>query len=71
MSTWQNNAKTDQLHPIQTGISYVSVLVDAFTYYVVLHPSPRKYAANALKVLFDHCKIKFGIPDILATDNAN
>ena len=53
------------------GISYVNVIVDAFTRFVVLHPSPRKDASNALIVLFDHKIFKIGIPDILVTDNGN
>ena len=32
---------------------------------------PKNDAANALTVLFDHWIVKFGIPDILVTDNAN
>ena len=47
------------------------ISVDAFTHYVVLHPSPRNDAANALNVLFDRWLVKFGIPDILVTDNGN
>ena len=41
------------------GNSYVYVIVDAFTQYVVLHPSPKNDATNALTVLFDHlnCQI--------------
>ena len=50
---------------------YVSVIVDAFTRYVVLHSSPKSDATNALIVLFDHWIVKFEIPDILVTDNRN
>ena len=38
--------------------------------FYIHHWDATKDAANALKVLFDHWK-KIGIPDILATDNAN
>ena len=34
--------------------SYVYVIVDAFTHFVVLHPSTKNDAKNALTVLFDH-----------------
>ena len=57
--------------PSSDGNSYVYVIVDAFTHYVVLHPTPRKDAANVFIVLFDLWKVEFGIPDILVTDNGN
>ena len=53
------------------GNSYVYVIVDAFTQYRVLHPSPKNDATNALTALFDHWMVKFGFPDILVTDNRN
>ena len=59
------------ISPPSDGNSYVYVIVDAFTHYVVLHPSPKKDAANALTVLFDHWIVKFGIPDTSVTDNGN
>ena len=64
----------DTKGPISTssdGNSYVYVIVDAFTHYVVLHPSPKNDATHALTVLFDLWIVKFGIPDILVTDNGN
>ena len=51
--------------------SYVYVIVDEFPHYVVLQPSPKNGATNALTVLFDHWIVKFGIPDILVTHNGN
>ena len=45
--------------------------MDAFSRHVVLHPSTKNDATNALTVLFDHWIVKFGIPDILVTDNGN
>ena len=57
------------ISPSSCRNSFVYVMVDAFTHYVVLHPSPRNDATNALCILFDHGIVKFGIPDILATDN--
>ena len=64
----------DTKGPISTpsdGKSYVYVIVDAFTHYVVLHPSPKNDTKNALTVLFDHWIVQFEIPDILVTDNGN
>ena len=42
------------------GNAYVFVIVDDFTYYVVLPPSPKKDATNALTVFFDNWIVKFG-----------
>ena len=47
------------------------VLVDAFKHYVFHHPPPRKGAIKALNVLYNHCIVKFGISDIVVTDNRN
>ena len=59
------------ISPSSDGNSFVYVIVDAFTHYVVLHPSPKNDATDANTVLFDHWIVKFGIPDILVTDNGN
>ena len=64
----------DTKGPISTSSdenSYAYVIKDAFTHYIVLHPSPKNDATNAITVLFDHWIVKFGIPDILVTDNGN
>ena len=53
------------------GNSYVYVIVDALTHYVVLQLSPKNDATHALTVLFDHWIVQFGIPDILVTDDGN
>ena len=59
------------ISPPSDGNSYFYVIVDAFTHYVILHPSPKNDATNALTILFDHSIVKFGISDILVTDNGN
>ena len=59
------------ISPSWDGNSYVYVIVDAFTHYVVLHPSSKNDAKIALTVLFDHWIVKFGIPGILKTDYGN
>ena len=59
------------LSPSSDGNSHVYGIVNALTHYVVLHSSPQNDATNALTVLFDHWIVKFGIPDILVTDNGN
>ena len=53
------------------GNSYVYVIVDAFTHFLVLQPSNKNDANKALNDLFDRWIAKFGIPDILVTDNGN
>ena len=52
------------------GNSYVYVIVDAFTHYV-LHPSTKNDATNSLTVFFDHWIVLFGIADILVTEKGN
>ena len=42
------------ISPPSDGNSYIYVIVEAFTHYVVLHPSPKNDAANAFTVLFDN-----------------
>ena len=59
----------DPVSPSLDENSYVYVIVDAFTRNVVLHSSPKNGTTNALTELFDHWIVKFGIPDILVTDN--
>ena len=59
------------ISPSSDGNSYVYFIVDSFTQYVVLHPSPKSDATNALKVLFDHWIVKFATLDISVTDNGN
>ena len=59
------------ISPSSDGNSYVYVIVDAFTHFVVLHCSPKNDATNALSVLFDHWIGKFEKPNNLVTDNGN
>ena len=59
------------ISPSSDGNSYVFVVVDAFTHYVVIHTSPKNDAAHALTVFFDHWIVIFGLPDILVTNNGN
>ena len=56
------------ISPFSDGNWYVYFIVDAFTHYVVLHPSPRYDAANAVNNIRP-LNINFGIPDILVTYN--
>ena len=63
--------KKSRIIPSWDKNSHIYVIVDAISLYNVLHPSPRNDAMNALNVLFDHWIVKFGIPDILVSDNRN
>ena len=45
------------------------VIVDAFTHYVALNQVPHCNAYYASTTLYEHWITKFGIPEILVTDN--
>ena len=45
------------------------VIVDAFTHYVALNPVPHCNAYYAYTTLNEHWIAKFGLPEILVTDN--
>ena len=45
------------------------VMVDAFTHYVALNPVPHCNAYYAYTTVFEHWIAKFGLPEILVTDN--
>ena len=51
------------------GNSYIMVTVDAFTHYVELNPVPHCNAYYAYATLYEHCIAKFGLQEILVTDN--
>ena len=45
------------------------VLLDAFTDYVPLNPVPHRNASYASTTFYEHWIEKFGLPEILVTDN--
>ena len=53
------------------GNSYIMVIVDAFTHYVALNPVPHCNAYYAYTTLYEHWIAKFGLPEILVTDNGS
>ena len=57
------------ISPSSEGNSYIMVIVDAFTHYVALNPVPHCNAYYAYTTLYEHWIAKFGLPDILVTDN--
>ena len=44
-------------------------IVDAFTHYVALNPVPHCNAYYAFTTLYENWIAKFGLPEILVTDN--
>ena len=57
------------ISPSSEGNSYIMVIVDAFTHYVALNPEPHCNAYYAYTTLYEHWIAKFGLPEILVTDN--
>ena len=57
------------ISPSSEGNSYIMVIVDAFTQYVALNPVPHCNAYYAYTTLYEHWIAKFGLPEILVTDN--
>ena len=55
--------------PYSERNSYIMVKVDALTHYVALKPVPHCIAYYAHTTLYEHWIAKFGIPEILVTDN--
>ena len=57
------------ISPSSEGNSYIMVIIDAFTHYVALNPVPHCNAYYAYTTLYEHWIAKFGLPEILVTDN--
>ena len=57
------------ISPSSEGNSYIMVIVDAFTHYVALNTVPHCNAYYAYTTLYEHWIAKFGLPEILVTDN--
>ena len=51
------------------GNSYIIIIVDAFTHYVALNPEPHCNAYDAYTTLYQYWIAKFGLHEILVTDN--
>ena len=51
------------------GISYITVIVDAFTHYVALNTVPHCNAYYAYTTLYEYWIAKCGLPAILVIDN--
>ena len=57
------------ISPSSEGNSYIMVIVDAFTHYVALNQVPHCNAYYAYTTLYEHWIAKFGLPEVLVTDN--
>ena len=57
------------ISPSSEENSYIMVKIHALTHYVALNPVPRCNAYHAYAILYDHWIAKFGLPEILVTDN--
>ena len=56
------------ISPTSNGNSYIFVIVDAFSYYIVTNPAPNITPKYAILTLLHHWIAKFGPPQILVTD---
>ena len=59
----------EPVSPSSEGNSYIMVIVDAFTHYVALKPVLHCNAYYAYTTFYEHWIAKFGLPEILVTDN--
>ena len=57
------------ISPSSEGNSFIMVIVHAFTHYVALNPVSHCNAYYAYTTLYEHWITKFGLPEILVTDN--
>ena len=57
------------ISPYSEGNSYIMVIVDAFAHYVALNPVPHCNAYYSNTTLYEHWIAKFGLSEILVTDN--
>ena len=57
------------MSPSSEGNSYIMVIVDAFTLYVAFNSVPHCNACYANATLYEHWIAKFGLREILVTDN--
>ena len=57
------------ISPSSEANSYIMVIVDAFTHYVALNPVPHCNAYYAYTTHYELWIAKFGLPEILVTDN--
>ena len=56
------------INPPSHNKSYIHVIFDAFSHFVVTVPIKSNNAKTAIKTLLHHCSIKFGPPIYLVTD---
>ena len=59
------------INPLSHNNSYIHVIIDAFSHFVVTVPIKSNNATTAIKTLLHHWIIKFGPPIYLATDRGS
>ena len=57
------------ISPSSEGISYIMVIIDTFTHYIALNTINHCNAYFAYATQHEHWTTKFGLPEILVTDN--
>ena len=57
------------ISPSSEENSYIMAIIDAFTHYVALNPVPHCNAYYAYTMIYEYWIAKFGLPEILVTDN--
>ena len=56
------------ISPSSQNNSYIFVIIDAFSHFVVTNPAPNITSKNAIQTLLHHWITKFGPPQYLVTD---
>ena len=59
------------IHPTSERNNYIFVIVDAFSHYVTIMCAPKNNAHYAFTALFEHCFMKFRLPEEIRSDNGS
>ena len=59
------------IHATSEGNNYIFVIVDAFSHYVTIMCARKNSAHYAFTALFEHCFMKFGLPEEIRSDNGS
>ena len=59
------------INPTSEGNDYTFVIVDAFSHYVTIMCAPKNNAYYAITALFEHCFMKFGLPEEIRSNNGS
>ena len=56
------------VYPQSNGTSFIYVICDAFSHFVITQPAPTNDAQTAMDTLLKKWTLPFGPPEILVTD---